>query len=478
MNQHIYTLTRHVGFALLLLTAMAACRVPKKSLSPAPLDLPETYRSVPSSPATAAVDTMGWRSYFKDPDLRKLLDSAMLRNNNLQIAVLNIERAQLGLKQAKWGHVPELNLAISASSSRPSENSFTGFNMNQALGQSHMEDYNLQLGMTWEADLWGKIKKTKQLALAGLWQTEAYRKVVQTSVVNLVANGFFNLLMLDYQLDIARQNVLLSDSVLRMVEVQFQSAQVTALAVEQARAQRLEAAQLIPLIEQQVHQQENALSVLAGSFPQKQQRQVGLSDLSLSANPALGVPAELLANRPDVKAAELAVQMANAQVGIQRANFYPSLRITAQAGLNAFELSNWFTMPASIFGNILGGLSQPLLNNRKIKTAYQQSLLEREQLILTFRDKVLLAVSEVSDAYVSINKLAAQQEFLEARVQSLRSATNKARLLFQSGMANYLEVITAQGSLLNSELALANNKRALLRAHLSLYTALGGGWME
>ncbi len=339
-----------------------------------------------------------------------------------------------------------------------------------------MEDFNLQVGLSWEADIWGKISQGKQYAQAEYMQSAEVKKAVQTSLINLVANGYYNLLMLDYQLEIARKNVRLSDSVYQMISLQFQSAQVSALAVEQALAQRLNAEKLIPILEQNQVLQENAIAVLTGKFPKAQERHTVLNEIVSLPIFSTGVPAEMLHHRPDVRQAELVLDMANAQVGIQKANFYPSLRISAQTGVNAFELSNWFTLPGSIFGNVLGGLTQPILNGRKIKTNYELSLIEREKVIINLRETVLRAVAEVSDAYVKIDKIADQQEVLKNRVNSLQRAIKNAQMLFQSGMANYLEVITAQANLLESELELANNKRELLSAQLSLYTALGGGW--
>lgn len=473
---NIYISTRLFGL-ILLSSLWVSCKVSKDIALPKDA-IPESYRDVEVSDDHLSGASISWRNYFQEQDLLQLLDTAVLRNNSIQIATKNIERAQLSLKQAKWGNAPELAFSATGSTNWLSQNSFTGLNLNNALSKKRMEDYNLQFGMSWEADIWGKIKQGQQSAVAEMLQSAEVKKAVQTSVIANVANGYYNLLMLDYQLDIAKKNVRLSDSVYQMIYWQFQSAQVSNLAVEQALAQRLNAEKLVPILEQNQLIQENALSVLTGSFPKAQERSSLLNEIASIPMLQLGVPAEMLALRPDVRQAELALTVANAQVGIQKAEFYPSLRISAQTGLTAFEFSNWFTMPASIFGNVLGGLTQPILSGRKIKTAYGISLIEREKVVIQFRETVLNAVAEVSDSYTRIDKITEQQEILKQRVSSLQRAINNAQLLFQSGMANYLEVITAQANLLESELELASSNRDLLSAQLSLYIALGGGWTE
>lgn len=476
MMNNIYISTRLFGL-ILLSSLWVSCKVSKDIALPKDA-IPESYRDVEVSDDHLSGASISWRNYFQEQDLLQLLDTAVLRNNSIQIATKNIERAQLSLKQAKWGNAPELAFSATGSTNWLSQNSFTGLNLNNALSKKRMEDYNLQFGMSWEADIWGKIKQGQQSAVAEMLQSAEVKKAVQTSVIANVANGYYNLLMLDYQLDIAKKNVRLSDSVYQMIYWQFQSAQVSNLAVEQALAQRLNAEKLVPILEQNQLIQENALSVLTGSFPKAQERSSLLNEIVSIPMLQLGVPAEMLALRPDVRQAELALTVANAQVGIQKAEFYPSLRISAQTGLTAFEFSNWFTMPASIFGNVLGGLTQPILSGRKIKTAYEISLIEREKVVIQFRETVLNAVAEVSDSYTRIDKITEQQEILKQRVSSLQRAINNAQLLFQSGMANYLEVITAQANLLESELELASSNRDLLSAQLSLYIALGGGWTE
>lgn len=459
----------------ILITTIISCKVSKDIETPKDA-FPENFRNASVSKDTTSIADLEWKNFFTEQDIIKLIDSAVARNNDLQIATKNIEIAQYRFTQSKWGNVPQVNLNVSASTSNPSDNSFTGKNLGQALGQNHIDDYSAGATLSWEADIWGKIKNQKKGAYAGYLQSEEVKKALQTTIVANVSKGYYNLLMLDAQLEIARQNLKLNDSTTKIIKLKFDAGQVTSLGIQQSEAQKLVAAQLIPQLEQNIAIQENALSVLTGSFPNSKTRTTRLSIIEVKNNNAIGIPSSLVSRRPDVKSAELALKVANANVGITKADLYPSLKITAQGGVNSFETSNWFNIPASLFGTVAGGLTQPLLNNKKVRTQYNIAVAEREKAVLSFRQLVLVAVSEVSDALVKVEKLQQQESFLKERVKTLQQAIKNANLLFKNGMAEYLEVLTAQSNLLQSELELANIKREQLSANTELYRALGGGW--
>jgi multidrug efflux system outer membrane protein len=188
------------------------------------------------------------------------------------------------------------------------------------------------------------------------------------------------------------------------------------------------------------------------------------------------LPSAIVSRRPDVKSTELALTIANANVGITKAAMYPSLTITASGGVNSFKASNWFNLPASLFGTVAGGIVQPIFQKKQLRTNFEVAKVEREKTVLQFRQSVLNAVGEVSDALVKIEKLKQQQAIAANRVKTLQQATANANLLFKNGLANYLEVITAQGNVLQGELELATVKRTQLSAVAELYRSLGGGW--
>jgi len=461
-----------------LLLVLAACSVSKDVETPQP-ELPENFRNAPqttTSTDTTTIADIEWKSFFPDAGLQELIGRAIAKNYDMQTAIKNLEIAQLQLRQSKWNYVPQFNASVTANTSIPSQNSLNGISLNNFLNTSHIEDYNAGASLSWEADIWGKIGSRKREALAIYLQTEEARKAVQTTIVTTVAQGYYNLLMLDAQLEIAVKNRELSENTVLMIKQQFSSAQVTSLAVEQADAQRLRAAQIVPQLEKEIALQENALSVLAGSLPDYIARNTKLDLAELQTELATGVPAGILSRRPDVKSSEYELQAANARVGIAKASMYPALNITASGGVNSFQSNNWFNMPASLFGMVAGSLTQPLLQNRRLKTQYEIAKTEREKAVIAFRQSVLVAVGEVSDALIEVEKLKEEREFAASRVSNLQRAVTNADMLFKSGMASYLEVITAQNNVLQSELELAAIKRNQLSAVARLYKAVGGGW--
>jgi outer membrane protein, multidrug efflux system len=461
-------------FSILTLIILSSCKVSKDiNIPQAPL--PASYRNAADTD-TSGIAAIQWKTFFTDPDLQKLIDSAISKNYDMQIALKNIEAAQLIVKQSKLGYLPDAKLQISATLNRSSDNSLNGLSLSQFLGKSYIEDYTAGAALSWEADIWGKIKNQKAKALAAYLQTTEAKKMIQTNLVADVAKDYFNLLMLDAQLAIADKNLLLNDSTLRIIKLQYDAGQVTALAVQQADAQRLAAAQLIPLLQQNIIVQENAVSILTGVLPAAVHRNFSINNIAFADKLSAGVPSALLSNRPDVKIQELELTIANAKTGIAKAAMYPSLTITATGGVNSFKASNWFNIPASLFGTVAGGITQPLFQRRELKTQYELAKVDREKTVLQFRQSVLTAVGEVADALAKNEKLKEQQLIAATRVTTLQRSIINADLLFKNGMANYLEVIIAQSNVLQDELELASLKKDQLNAAVELYRALGGGW--
>lgn len=463
-----------VYFSLLLMLVAAACNVSKDITVPQ-ASLPDNYRNAVNTD-TQNIAAIPWNEFVTDTTLQSLIRKAIDQNYDMQIALKNIESAQLQLTQAKWGNIPTVSLNVNASTSRPSDNSLNGLSLGSFLKTNHIEDYSANLSLSWEADIWGKIKNQKKAALAGYLQSEEATKAIQTELVSSVSKGYYNLQLLDAQVQIAKKNLALNDSTLRIVKLQYEAGQVTSLAVQQTEALRLEAAQLVPALEQNINIQENALSILTGETPKHLDRAIFLNHSNYPEHLPTGIPSEMVSNRPDVHFQELSLSMANAKVGVSKASMYPSLTITAIGGVNAFKASNWFNIPASLFGTLAGGITQPLLMRKQLKTQFEVAKVEREKTVLQFRQSVLIAVGEVSDALIRIDKLKEQETIADSKVKALQQATGNANLLFQNGMANYLEVISANTRVLQSELELSTLKRDQLFAVVDLYKSLGGGW--
>lgn len=462
------------SFLITFILGSYGCSIPRNVINPVQ-DTPSKYRGIAQADTTS-IGNILVKDFFATKTIQQLIDSAIERNIDLQIAIKNIDAANLLLKRARMGNLPQLNLQVTANSNRPSDNSLNGLSTSQFLKTTHVEDYNANLALSWEADIWGKISKQKEASYATYLQSEEAKKAVQTRIVATVATSFYRLLLLDEQLNIAKRNLALSDSTLKMVSKQFEVGQVTSLAVQQTEAQLLRASQLIPQITQEISIQENALSELTGRFPTAIERSETLAQLEIPTQLAVGIPSIMLGIRPDVKSVELGLKIANAKVGVANASLYPSLTISASAGLNSFKASNWFNVPASLFGIVGGGITQPLFNRKELKTQFELAKVEREKSVLLFRQVVIQAVVEVSNEQSKLENLKKEFSIAQNRVRTLKSAVQNADLLFKSGMANYLEVITAQSNLLQGELDLASLKTAQLNASVELYRALGGGW--
>ena len=460
-------------FIALFFAIIASCTVSKNYERPE-LELPQQFGN--AAPSDTSIGDMNWRNFFGDTTLIRLIDKALKGNYDLQLAVKRINEAEAYVKQAKMNYVPAVGAQLSASSSTPSDNSLNGKSLQSVIGKDHIEDYSLNVGVSWEIDVWGKIKRQKEAALANYLQSYEGARAVRTSLVADIANGYFNLLMLDKQLNVTRKNLALSDTIVQMMHLQKQAGQVTELAVQQAEVQRQTAALLVPQLEQQIAVQENAIRILSGEQPAPVGRSTQLNNVIAWDDLPTGVPAAMISRRPDVREREMALVAANANVGIAQAQMYPSFNITAAGGLNAFKASKWFVMPASLFATAAGTIAQPILAHRQLKTNLEVAQIQRDEAVISFRQIALTATGEVVDALVSIDKLKSQKQIASARVDTLQKAIGNAQLLFRSGMADYLEVITTQSNSLNAELSLADIQRQQLSAMVELYRSLGGGW--
>ncbi len=456
---------------LMVAATLSSCVVGKKYEKPV-TGLPEQYRM----PVMLTGDTtlLEWKVFFKDPLLVNLIDSALQRNNEIGAAALALEQLDLSLKQAKLSLLPTLNAVSSANRNYLSKNSLNGSLAGQVTGGNFLDDYSASLSLSWEADIWGKAAMRQGGARAEyLGQIENVR-ALKTRIIAQVAEAYYNLISLDEQLKIADQNVSLSDSTLNMVNLQFSVGQINSLAVEQVKAQKNTAELLVPLMKQNIEIQENSLSILCGRYPDAVQR-AGQLQLPASSIFVAGVPTQLLSRRPDVKAAEFALMSAYAKTGLAKAAMYPSFSITAQSGANSFKASSWFNLPASLFHNLGANLTQPIFQRKELSTNYKVIRLEQEKSVIQYKQTVLNAVAEVSNTLSQSQHTDERLEIISRKTASLNKARTDALMLYKSGMATYLEVITAQNNSLQNDLEAVTVKRDKLTALTDLYRALGGG---
>lgn len=463
-----------------VLIGLDSCGVGKYAQTP--VQLPETFRVESDSlfqleANDASIAQLPYNEFFNDQTLIGLIEEGLKQNNDLQVAIKQIDIASLAYTQSKWGNVPTVNLTLgSAAINRPSDKSTNGQMMAAQGGKKYVEDYGTSLAVSWEADIWGKIKGIQEMSLASYLQTQEAAKAVQTQLIAQIALGYYNLLMLDMQLDITEQNLELIDNTLNMIKVQQRLGLATSLSVQQQENTRDQILKSVPAIKQAITTQENGLSVLVGKMPDRVARQGSLADMPTPAYQNVGLPAELLSYRPDVKSSELSVRQAFAGVHVAKVSMYPALSITAQGGLNAFKASNWFSIPGALFGSVAGAITQPVFNNKRLKTEYEQSKIRMEQAELGFKQAMLVAVGEVSDALAAIESLDEQERITVGLVSRSNEAVDASSKLFKQDMATYLDVIMAQNNKLQAELDLATIKAQKLSAITALYRSLGGGW--
>lgn len=464
----------HIYITVLTVVVLTSCRMGKDYQRPE-VALPQQFNNV-SFADTNSIADIEWKNFFTDATLQSLISKGITYNYDLQAALKRIEVAQAQVKQAKLLNLPEVGVSVTGNINRPSDNSLNGLSTSTFLGKSYVENYNAGVNFSWEADIWGKLSRQKEGTIAQFLQTQEASKAIQTRLVADIAQGYFNLLMLDKQLLITRSNLALNDTFVNVTRILRDGGVVTTLAVQQAESQRLTTALLIPQLEQDIAIQENALQTLTGQLPGRVERQATLTDLAVPDQLNTGLPVAVVSRRPDVREGELALVAANAQVGIAQANMYPALTITAGTGVESFKATNWFDIPNSLFGLAAATITQPVFRRRALKTEYEVAKIKREEAVIRFRQSVLQATTEVSNALVQADKLKQSRQLAVNQTDTLRQAVSNAQLLFKSDMATYLEVITAQSNALQAELNLANIQRNQLGAMVELYRSLGGGW--
>ena len=461
-----------IGFSLFAGVLLTSCVVGKK-YSRTDLNAPEKYREE----ITLTGDTIlhPWKSYYKDPMLVGLIEKALVKNNEVLIAMKSMEQLDLTYKQAKLSLLPTLDFDAGASRSYQSKNSLNGSLSAQFTSKDYLDDYSANLRLSWEADIWGKAAMQKRDAKAGYFAQKENLSALKTRIIVQVAQSYYNLLGLDEQLKIAQKNIDLSNSTLGMMQMQYNSGLISSLALYQTEAQKKTAELLVPLAEANIAVQENALQILCGEYPDSITRSGNLDVAELNVVLPSGVPASLLSRRPDVKAAEYAVMSANAKTGLAKATMYPTLSLSPSIGINSFEFDTWFNFPGSVTKTIAANLVQPIFKKRQLRTAYEIAVLEQEKAVVQFKQSFITAVGEVSNAMSQLKNADKRMELATEKSVSLDKATTDANLLYKSGMATYLEVIVAQNSALQNDLDVVVIKLEKLNAAINLYRSLGGG---
>lgn len=465
---------KHTSFskAILLLVVpltLQSCFVAKNYERP---ELPETqnlFRTDHLPADSISMSAVSWKTLFTDNYLNGYIEEGLQNNIDIRMAIQQIAAAEAYAKQGNAGYFPTLSLGASLTHQELSKNSQFGSFFNGAIDQ-----YAVTGDMSWEADIWGKIRSNKRAFRASYLQSVAAHQAVKTQLIAAISSTYYQLLSLDAQLEITKRSVAVRDSSVYTIQALKDAGNVTQVAVDQNIAQYNNARALQVDLEAAIFRTENTLSILLGKGPQHYERSV-LKDQKLNTELKLGVPSLLLRNRPDVIAAEYNLVQAFELTNVARSNFYPSLKLTATGGFQSLDFDQLFNTN-SLFATLVGGLTQPIFNKRQIKTQKEVADAQQEQALLEFKRSLLVAGNEVSNALYAYNAETKKFEYRELETRALRDAESNSSELLKNGYANYLDLLTARQSALSAELNLIDSKLQQLLSIVNLYEALGGGW--
>jgi len=453
------------GIAILVLITQQACFVARDYTRP------EMFGEIGFRTDTATMDTLtmatiAWRDFFIDPILQAYIEEGLQNNLDIRTALTRIDAAEAWLRQGKAGYLPTLNADASVSHFEFSENG-------QSRGGSN-NLFELGAGLSWEIDVWGKIRSTRRAYQARYLQSQAAHQAVKTRLIAGVATLYYDLLAIDEQMDITRATIENRKRSLQTAIALKNAGSGTEADVKQTEAQLYTTQAILIDLNKQVRLYESALSLLLGSSPRPLARN-SFDDQIVDTVLITGVPLQLLGNRPDILAAEYNLINAFELTNVARSNFYPSLTLSASAGLQSLELQNFFSLN-SLFANVVGGLAQPVLSGRRIRTQYEVAQAEQEQARLYYLKTFLTATAEVSDALYSFDATTRKIEVKQKEYEAYNDAVRYSEALVNNGLANYLQVLIARERSLASSLTLAENKATRLKYLVQLYEALGGGW--
>jgi NodT family efflux transporter outer membrane factor (OMF) lipoprotein len=442
---------------------LGSCKVMQPYRQPEITPEDALYRDMKTGDTSNIAD-IPWRSLFTDQHLILLIEEALGNNPDMQIAIARMRKAEATLAQSNAAFFPSLNLDANAI-------------IQQYGSSSKSEDYKISAGLSWEADIWGKLRNTKRAGLALFLKSEAYKRAVQTQLVADVAHTYYTLLALDAQLEVTEKAVESRIATVEAIRLMKESDMVTGADLVQSQANLYSAKILVPDIKQSIYEQENSMSLLLGRYPGPVARGT-LVIQQFSIDIQTGVPAQLLANRPDVQEAEYQLRYGYEMTNAARKYFYPSLTVSASGGYSVTDMARMFE-PASLFWNLIGGLTQPLfsrgINRQRLKSAeadQEEYLASYKQTLLRAGQEVANAMYEYKSASEKINLRTSQIEYLE------KSVDFTMELLKFTSSTTYTDVLLAEMNLLSAQLSVINDKLQQLQSIVTLYRSLGGGWKK
>ncbi|MNX70727.1 Toluene efflux pump outer membrane protein TtgI precursor [compost metagenome] len=467
--------------AVSLCLAVAGCKAPAAETATTSTPVPEAF-GIAKAQDTTNTSTVKWNTFFKDQNLVDLIDVALKNNQELNMTLQEIEIAKNDIRVRKGLLLPTVGVRAGAGVEK------VGRYTSQGAGDATTEikpgvetpdplgDFTIAAYANWEVDIWKKLRNSKKAAVNRYLATVEGKNFVVTNLIAEIADSYYELLALDSQLDIVKQTITLQSNALEIVKIQKQAARATELGVKKFEAEVLTSKSLEFDILQQIKENENKINFLLGRYPQEIKRTNSNFLTLLPASVSAGMPSQLLMNRPDVKQAELELVAAKLDVKVARAEFYPSLDISAAFGVQAFKPSYLFTFPESILYSLAGDLAAPLINRNAIKAEFSSANARQLQALYNYDKTILNAYLEVSNQLSKIDNLQKSYDLKSQQVDALNTSIDVSNDLFKSARVDYFEVLMTQRDALESKLELIDTKKEQLNAAVHVYRDLGGGW--
>ncbi len=463
--------------ALIFCLAVVSCKTPSIVTMPANKAVPESYTN---SKDTTNMSTIPYKKFFKDKNLIDLIDIAINNNQELMITLQEIQIAKNDIRFRKGRLLPSVNIGTGASVEKVGR--YTSQGAGDFATRSAEEfpdpltDFKIAAYANWEVDVWKKLRNSKKAAISRYLSTIEGKNFVVTNLISEVADNYYELLSLDSQLEIIKQNIKIQSNALEIVKIQKEAARTTELAVQKFQAEVLASQNMEFETLQKVNEAENRINFLLGRFPQEIKRDK-TDFLSLKATVVnSGIPSQLLANRPDIKQAELELVAAKLDVKVARAEFYPSLAISASVGLQAFKSSYLVNLPESLLYSLVGDIAGPLINRNAIKAEYSNANARQLQALYNYERTILNAYLEVATQLSKISNLDKSYNLKSQQVEALKRSIDISNDLFKSARVDYFEVLMTQRDALETTLELVDVKKEQLNSIVHIYKQLGGGW--
>lgn len=465
-----------IGFVTLM---YSAC-IPKVAQKTANTDVPEQYYEAQD---TSNVAQMSWRNYFTDSNLIALIDTALINNQELNITLQEINVAKSEVRARKGEYLPSVNLKAGAGIDKVGRYTRDGaLEANNEIkpGSEFPEPYSdffLGAFASWEIDIWKKLRNAKKAASFRYLASVEGKNFMVTNMVSEIANSYYELMALDNQLEIVKQNIAIQKDAMRIVDLQKQTGDVTELAVQKFKAEVYKNQSRQFFIQQMIRETENKLNFLVGRFPESPIERSSKQFNELVPDTVhSGIPSQLLQNRPDIRQAEMQLIASKLDIKVAKAKFYPSLDIMAGVGFQSFNLKYFFTSPQSILYNLAGDLMQPLINRNAIKAEYLSANAKQIQAAYNYERTILNAYIEVANQLSNISNLEESYKLQSKQVEALTKSIRISTGLFKSARADYMEVLMTQRDALESKMELIETKKEQMMASVKVYQALGGGW--